>query len=303
MNNSIQNIKYVKMNDFRLSCSIRKTPTSVRRKQSNLSLNSSDDQTNREKKSASYRTVRYTTLLKSKKSYIYKSDLNITKKNKDLYSRLLELKQAVFMNSLFRDDLFEKTCRKIEDKNEAKVIQDIARLIVPSAEIFATYETTHLDHLIEEVNEIWTGNIAVENPLPKPNYSVEFKRSAFTNEQLKKLDSLIDSVFENFLFVATYRMYFPFLTYEVKCDAAALDVADRQNTHNMTVAVKALVVLFRSVKREKELNRKILAFSISHNHRSVRIYDHYPVIETDKTTFYRHPIREFSFTKQDDKKK
>jgi hypothetical protein len=57
------------------------------------------------------------------------------------------------------------------------------------------------------------------------------------------------------------------------------------------------------VKREKELDREILAFSISHDHRSVRIYGHYPVIEGDKTTFYRHPIREFSFTEQDGKEK
>ena len=47
----------------------------------------------------------------------------------------------------------------------------------------------------------------------------------------------------------------------------------------------------------------MLAFSISHDYRSVRIYSHYPVIEGDKTTFYRHSIREFSFTEQDGKEK
>ncbi|KAL2048740.1 hypothetical protein ABVK25_010992 [Lepraria finkii] len=67
----------------------------------------------------------------------------------------------------------------------------------------------------------------------------------------------------------------------------------------MTVAVRALVELFRSVKREKELDREILAFSISQDYRSVRIYSYYPVIEADKTTFYRHPIHKFSFTALD----
>jgi hypothetical protein len=104
-------------------------------------------------------------------------------------------------------------------------------------------------------------------------------------------------------FMATTRMYFFFLICEIKCDAIALNVADRQNAHSMIVAVRALVELFKSVKREKELNREILAFFISHDHRSMRIYDHYLVIEEDKTTFYRHSIREFSFTEQDDKKK
>lgn len=112
----------MEVNGFRLPCPIRKALTSIRRKQSDSSLNSSGDQTNREKKSALYRTVRYTTLLEGKGSYIYKSDLGITKGSKDLYSRLLGLEQAVPIDLLFRDNLFEKTCRKIEDRNEARVI-------------------------------------------------------------------------------------------------------------------------------------------------------------------------------------
>ncbi len=303
MENPVQDIKYVEVNGIRLPCPIKKAPTSVRRKQSDSSLNSSGDQTNREKKSAPYRTARYTTLLEGKGIYMYESDLGITEGSKDLYQHLLRSEQAVPKHSLFRDDLFKKACRKLEDRNEARVIQDIARLIVPSAETLATYGATHLDHLIEGVNETWTGNIAVEGPLPKPDYSVGFRRSAFTDEQLKKLDPLIGSVFENSLFIATYRMYFPFFTCEVKCGAAALDIADRQNAHSMTVAVRAFVELFRSVKRDKDLDREVLAFSISHDHRCVRIYGHYPVIKEGKTTFYRHPIHEFSFTALDGKEK
>jgi hypothetical protein len=90
-------------------------------------------------------------------------------------------------------------------------------------------------------------------------------------------------------------MYFPFLTYEVKCGAAALDVADRQNAHSMTLAVRGIVELFRLVKREKDLHREILAFSVSHDNRTVRIYGHYPVIDGRKTTFYRHLIHESIF--------
>jgi hypothetical protein len=60
---------------------------------------------------------------------------------------------------------------------------------------------------------------------------------------------------------------------------------------------------FRSMKREKELDREILAFSISHDHTFVRIYGHYLVIEGDKTTFYRHSIHKFDFTALDGKEK
>lgn len=103
--------------------------------------------------------------------------------------------------------------------------------------------------------------------------------------------------------MATYYMYFPFLTCEVKCGAAALDIADRQNAHSTTVIVRAIVELFRAVEREDEVNQQILAFSISHDHRSVRIYGHYPVIDGKDTRYYRHPIHEFSFTALDGKDK
>jgi hypothetical protein len=57
------------------------------------------------------------------------------------------------------------------------------------------------------------------------------------------------------------------------------------------------------VKREKELHREILAFSVSHDHRTVRIYGHYPVLEGEKTTFYRHAIHTFDFTSLNGKEK
>ena len=303
MENSTQAVKYVEVNGFRLPCPIRKAPTSVRRKQSDSSLNGSSDQKNRESKSAPYRTARYTTLLEGKGSYMKESKLGVTGASLVRCKTLLDSEQTVPKDSLFRDDLFRATCDKVQDRNEAQVIRSITPYIVPSAEDLEILGAAHLEHLIEGVNEGWTGSIAVEGPLPKPDYSVGFRRSAFTDEQLKKLDPLIGSVFENSFFVATYRMYFPFLTCEVKCGAAALDIADRQNAHSMTVAVRGFVELFKAVKREKELHREILAFSISHDHRSVRIYGHYPVIEGDKTTFYRHPIHDFSFTALDGKEK
>jgi hypothetical protein len=71
----------------------------------------------------------------------------------------------------------------------------------------------------------------------------------------------------------------------------------------MTLAVRGLVELFRLMKREKELHREILAFSVSYDHRTVRIYGHYPVIDGKKTTFYRHPIKTFDFTSEDSKEK
>ena len=40
---------------------------------------------------------------------------------------------------------------------------------------------------------------------------------------------------------------------------------------------------------------EILVFSISYDHRAVRIYGYYPVINGKDTTYYRHPVRIFDF--------
>ncbi|MCJ1468805.1 hypothetical protein MMC07_007435 [Pseudocyphellaria aurata] len=297
-------VQYVQRNGFRIPLPVKKTPASLRRKQSDSSLNDSSDQTKRESKSSQYRDSRYDTLLEAKGSFLRDcGDEDLPTTVTDPGRNLLDAEQSVPPNSLFRDDVFKRFCREIANRNEAMIIQDVTRLIVPSAKNLAICGDRHLDVLIENVNEAWTASIPVEGPRPQPDYSVGFRRSAFTDAQLHKLDPLIGSVFDTSFFVATYRMYFPFLTCEVKCGAAALDVADRQNAHSMTIAVRSVVELYKAVKREKELNQEILAFSISHDHRSVRIYGHYVVVNNNQTNFYRHPIKTLDITSEEGKEK
>ena len=285
----------------------RKRPSSpLRRKNSESSLQAPSDQLPREVKSAQYKNPDYAIALETKGSYMREfDDDDIPKNIKDLCQTLLGTEQTVPQDSLFRDDLFKKTCRDIQDRNEAMVIRDIGLLIVPSAQTLAKYGATHLNHLYESVNEGWNSAISFHGTRPQPDYSVGFDRSAFTEQQLKKLEPFVGEIGSKITtyFMATTRMFFPFLTCEVKCGAAALDVADRQNAHSMTVAVKGIVELYKAVKREKELHQEILAFSISHDHSTVRIYGHYAIIENDKTTFYRHPIKKFDFTSEEGKDK
>ena len=234
-----------------------------------------------------------------------KAPVGLASASQDLCRSLLENMQQVPSDTLFRDDIFEATCQKIHNKNEARVVQDISRLIVPSAESLATFGAEHLEILTESVNEGWNNSIPLTSTRPQPDYSVGFRRDAFTEDQLTKLSPLIGDFIagDQSFFMATYYMYFPFLTCEVKCGATAIDIADRQNAHSMTLAVRAIVELFRAVEREDEINRKILGFSVSHDHESVRIYGHYPVVTGKDTKYYRHPIRAFDFTDLDGKEK
>jgi hypothetical protein len=98
--------------------------------------------------------------------------------------------------------------------------------------------------------------------------------------------------------MGTYYMHFPFFTCKVKCGSAGLDIADRQNLHSMTLAVRGVVELFRLANRAEELHREVLAFSVSHDHETVRIYGHFPVIEGTKITYWRCPLRKYDFTER-----
>ncbi|KIW77445.1 hypothetical protein Z517_09891 [Fonsecaea pedrosoi CBS 271.37] len=174
---------------------------------------------------------------------------------------------------------------------QARVIQDIARVLVPSAETLATFGAQHLDRLVESVDEGRNNSMPVTKPRPQPDYSAGFKRSAFTETQLQKLQPFLGDLADTCFFTGTWYMYFRSSPSKSKC------------TYHDARRSKGVVELFRLVKREIELRRKILAFSISHDDRSIRIYGHYLIIEGTSTTFYRHLIRAFNFTELHGKEK
>ncbi|KAK5337107.1 hypothetical protein LTR43_012592, partial [Exophiala xenobiotica] len=183
----------------------KKSTASLRRKRSDSESgapsSTPSDQKPREEKSAPYQDPRYRVLLEAMGSYMDESELDITNEGKVLCRDLLTKEQSIPKHSVFSDDVFKKACRKFQDRNEARVIQDIARLIVPSAETLATFGAQHLDKLTESVNEGWNNSIPVTKTRPQPDYSVGFKRSAFADDQLQKLQPFVGDLTDNSFFM------------------------------------------------------------------------------------------------------
>lgn len=260
----------------------------------------------REGKNPVVRSRRYQQILESVGIYMGQPELHLraAQTDKALCQELLKKEQPVPKDSLFNDDLFESTCEDIANRNEARVIQDIGRLIVPAPEELFRRGAKYLKHLIETVDESWIKSIPlVKGPRPQPDFAVGLRSSAFTPDQLEKLQPSIGDWQTTSRLVATDEMYFPFLTAEVKCGNEALNIADRQNAHSAAVAANAVVELYRLVSRQDELHQQILTFSVSHDHRAVRIYGHYVLIDGKDTSFYRHLIQDFSIVNQDGKDK
>ncbi|KKZ60125.1 hypothetical protein EMCG_05150 [[Emmonsia] crescens] len=297
----------------------RPNAPSLRRTKSNSSLTTASEMSSREAKSRPYTNKNYDTYLETKGCFMYDHDDGIDSDSKSTCRQILSANPKVPKGTVFEQCAFESTCRRLQKKNEAGIIRIIGELIVPSAESAIDLSHVTFPHLVVSVNEGWDSSISLDEDQqlpphlsqsrqfrlsrPQPDYAVGFPRQCFSENQLEKLALFIGEIGDMSFFMSTAYMYFPFMTVEVKCGKAALDIADRQNVHSMTLSVRGVVKLFRVVKREKELNRQILSFSISHDHRMVRIYGHYPVIDGNKTTYYRHSIHEFSFTALDGKEK
>ncbi|KAI9674841.1 MAG: hypothetical protein M1829_003581 [Trizodia sp. TS-e1964] len=251
--------------------------------QSDVYQSTPSDQKPREQKSTAYQDPRYPLLMELNGSYMKISKLGVTSASESLCKTLLETEQETPENTLFQEDIFERVCQKIQGRNEAVIVQDISRLIRQS----------RLEQCIPFTSI----------PRPQPDYSVGFLRTAFSDDQLNKLQPHVGSIYSKSYYMGTFTMYFPFLACEVKCGSEAIEVADRQNTHTMTLAVRGIVELFRLVRREKELHQEILAFSVSHDDSRVRIYGHYALTNDAKTTYYRHLLHDFSFVVLEGKEK
>jgi hypothetical protein len=76
-----------------------------------------------------------------------KSYLGITDTGRAWRKEQLNSVETLPEDSLFQDDIFKKTCRKLQDRNVARAIQDVTQLIVRSAETLAIYGAGHLEHL------------------------------------------------------------------------------------------------------------------------------------------------------------
>ncbi|KAI9825148.1 MAG: hypothetical protein M1826_007073 [Phylliscum demangeonii] len=83
-----------------------------------------------------------------------------------------------------------------------------------------------------------------------------------------------------------------------------MDNADRENLHSASISVRAIIELYKTAfgtkdpDRVKELYGQVLAFTVSHDDKMVRIYGHYAVMSCDTATtleFYRHDLALFDF--------
>ena len=230
-----------------------------------------------------------------------KASALIQRTSKDLCSSFLEGHRTPGQYPCYPPEQIPNVLERVHVLNEARLQRDIMPWVVPSVEnLFFSGEIT-LDYINEEIQAEWTRCATMGGTRPKPDYTAGLSRTAFTKEEIGKLQNYT-SLERPFLF--TPNLCFPFLMCEAKTGQEGIDKADRQNIHSASIAVGAIIELYKAAfgttypDRINELYGQVLAFSVSHNNRLVYLYGHFAVLSDDSTgkpEFYRFVIAMFSF--------
>ncbi|KAI9889734.1 MAG: hypothetical protein M1814_005033 [Vezdaea aestivalis] len=185
--------------------------------------------------------------------------------------------------------------------NETKIQRDIMPRVVPPLEYLRFHGEPDLLSICEEVNAIWYRCEPKGGTIPKPDYTAGLKPEVFTAVETRKLQNYCSP---NRPFLFTANVCFPFLTCEAKSGDQALSRAQSQNINSGSIAVNAIVQLYQAAFGEKEPERvealygDVLAFSVSHDHDSVRIWGHYAIMQNG-LKFYYHEIDAFFLSVRD----
>ncbi|KAL9126206.1 MAG: hypothetical protein Q9217_004713 [Psora testacea] len=226
----------------------------------------------------------------------------VFEESKKTCKELLRIEVPTIEPTAVPEDKIRDMVADCQTRNEPKVQRDVTPLIIPPIRLLYYRGASYLKHVDDEVNADWYSYCVLAGPCPRPDLAIGLLSSAFTEkeiEQLKRYSSVSNWA------PVTERLFFPFLMCEVKCGREGLDIANRQNMHSCSVAVRAILRIeqeadkYRSEKKMDSLSGQVLVFSISHDQQDARLYGHYAIVQGEKWTYYRYPISKFDLTKKD----
>ena len=216
----------------------------------------------------------------------------VSEDSKQLCRQLLQAEHDAPLHTSYPLTEFLSVWDQIRTRNESKIFRDLTPLLMPSPELLFACGLAEVEHVKDELSVEWTKSKTMGGPKPKPDSATGIAGSAFGVEEIAKLQNYT-AFGRPTMF--TDQIYFPFLLCEAKCGNEGLDRADRQNMHSSSIAVDAIVQLYRALgsEREAELSGEILVFSISHNHDSVKMYGHFAILHGGRASYYRYHITTF----------
>jgi hypothetical protein len=217
----------------------------------------------------------------------YQTQANISEECRSLCKSLVNTPSLPPTGPSFESDRLLKILDLVRFRNEARIVRDIMPFVVPSAELLHVDGHPGLEIICEAMDAEWTQCMTLCGPRPKPDFVAGVAPAAFTSEEIEKLRMNHSSACPNLF---PENMYYPFLLCEVKGSDRPIQEAERQSMHSASIAVQAIVQLYRKISAIEEINRKILAFSVAHNNSEVKIFGHFASVGEESTKYFRHRV-------------
>lgn len=255
------------------------------------------DQPPQEVKSPQYTSIEYEFRLEQKGSYMRESSVRFTDTGRNLCQISLWEEQKTPQDTLFRDDFSRKLVKRHEEGvKQWLIIRNTFSPICSSAE--------NLNHLRHEKSQrlIWNCHWEMyRDDRVQRMFFVSLRlfgwvRAIFVDlkigEQAQsvcgKARTQIYHLFHGYYADVLFFLHLWGDIHRSRCCRLSKHPEHKRR-------FKRSYRLFGWVRREKERDREISAFSISHDHELVKIYGRYPVIKGDKATLYRHPTSRLQF--------
>lgn len=168
----------------------------------------------------------------------FKGEELVSEESKKLCIDLQQITHKTIEPTIFPTGAIRKVINFCRNRNEAIVNRDVTPMIMPPITSLYFGGDNSLEHVIDEVNADWYDQCVLEGPRLHPDLAIGLFSSAFTEGEIDKLRryTSVDNWTQT-----TMHMFFPFLMCEVKCGREGLDIADRQNMHSCSVAVRAIL--------------------------------------------------------------
>ncbi|KAF4547239.1 Hypothetical protein D9617_51g089030 [Elsinoe fawcettii] len=234
-----------------------------------------------------------------------KTSTRLLKSSKDMCGRYLRESRDIGSYTMVPPNRFMTLLERVAASNEARLRRDVMPWVVPSAENLYLCGEMNQDYIGDAVDADWTRCATMGSTRPKPDYCAGLLPCAYTQSELAALRAYASPQRPVFF---TPEMSFPFLMCEVKTGETGLNQADRQNIHSASIAVRAIVELYKAAfgtqdpARVTDLYGQILVFSVSHDNDRAQVYGHYCVLREpagDELDFYRYPLTLVSLSAAD----
>nr|POE59393.1 hypothetical protein CFP56_24662 [Quercus suber] len=209
---------------------------------------------------------------------------SITEDSERLCDAILQARYEILKEWRFQGDSFQNILEIVRYKNEPRAVRDVQPHVMPSLELLHAQCHAGLQHIAEGVDAHWTKCTFLCGPKSKPDVNHGLSRFVFTAQEREKLTSNNTC--------ACQGMMFPFYLCEPKCFDKSIEKSELQALHSASVASNAVTELYKKFSAADELHRHILAFSMSHNQRVVKIFAHFALVAGREITFYRHRLFE-----------